>query len=187
MEEDLESVKVAISAKYIPVTSETDEDSLRFLLLLPSSGFSLSVRVDVRHAEGSQKIIFTPHSLRVKYQGSEGSLDLTLFVFSLSVGSMLIDYLSVRNLELVQNLQSPKSPQCLYGILDHCHTPMGKRLLRASILQPSAGSSFENIINTDLNTLEARLDAVQEMIQTEDMYHGVSQGKLPLYSDSSQH
>jgi DNA mismatch repair protein MSH4 len=94
---------------------------------------------------------------------------------------MLIDYLSVRNLELVQNLQNPKSPQSLYGVLDHCHTPMGKRLLRANILQPSAGSSIEKCVDLDLNTLEARLDAVQEMIQTEDLYHGVGQGILPSY------
>ena len=94
---------------------------------------------------------------------------------------MLIDYLSVRNLELVQNLQNPKSPQSLYGVLDHCHTPMGKRLLRANILQPSAGSSIESYVDLDLNTLEARLDAVQEMTQTEDLYHGVGQGILPSY------
>ena len=123
------------------------------------------------------KELFLPHILYVSsIKGVK--VHSTLFVFSLSIGSMLIDYLSVRNLELVQNLQNPKSPQCLYGILDHCHTPMGKRLLRASILQPSAGSSMVNIINSDLNTLEARLDAVQEMIQTEDMYQGASQGKL---------
>ena len=52
---------------------------------------------------------------------------------------MLIDYLSVRNLELVQNIQNPKSSQSLFGVLDHCQTPMGKRLLRANILQPSSG------------------------------------------------
>jgi hypothetical protein len=54
--------------------------------------------------------------------------------------SMWIDYLSVRNLELVQNLQNPKSSQCLFGVLDHCQTPMGKRLLRANLLQPPAGA-----------------------------------------------
>ena len=89
---------------------------------------------------------------------------------------MLIDYLSVRNLELVQNLQNSKSPQSLFGVLDHCRTPMGKRLLRASILQPSSGSRMNSILNLDLNTLEGRLEAVQEIIKTEDMYHGSIQG-----------
>jgi DNA mismatch repair protein MSH4 len=89
---------------------------------------------------------------------------------------MLIDYLSVRNLELVQNLQNPKSPQSLFGVLDHCRTPMGKRLLRANILQPSSGFHLNFQLTKDLNTLEARLDAVQEIIKTEDMYHGSMQG-----------
>ena len=89
---------------------------------------------------------------------------------------MLIDYLSVRNLELVQNLQNPKSQQSLFGVLDHCRTPMGKRLLRACILQPSSGSPLDSTLNPDLNTLEGRLDAVQEIIKTEDMYHGSIQG-----------
>ena len=88
---------------------------------------------------------------------------------------MIIDYLSVRNLELVQNLQNPKSTQCLYGILDHCHTPMGKRLLRASILQPSCGiSACMSLSEPDNNTIQGRLDAVQEILQTEDMFHGVA-------------
>lgn len=90
-----------------------------------------------RHAEISRNIVFTHHSLRVKFQGSEGkSYGQDLFMIT---GSMLIDYLSVRNLELVQNLQNPKSPQSLFGVLDHCHSPMGKRLLRANILQPLSG------------------------------------------------
>lgn len=58
---------------------------------------------------------------------------------------MLIDYLSVRNLELVQNLQNPKSSQSLFGVLDQCQTPMGKRLLRANILQPSAGTTLNSL------------------------------------------
>ena len=89
---------------------------------------------------------------------------------------MLIDYLSVRNLELVQNLQNPKSSQSLFGVLDHCQTPMGKRLLRANILQPSAGTGLNSFSDQDLNTLEARLDAVQEIVQSEDIYRGSLQG-----------
>ena len=108
---------------------------------LRSSGHSqvslLRARGNGRHAEVSRNVVFTPHSLRVKYQASEGWSWTLLYI--LTQGTMIIDFLSVRNLELVQNLQNPKSSQCLYGVLDHCHTPMGKRLLRASILQPSCG------------------------------------------------
>jgi len=130
LEEDLESVKVAISASYYAIAAAA---------------------AIIKHAEISRNVVFTHGSLRVKYQGSEGS--------------MLIDYLSIRNLELVQNIQNPKSAQCLYGVLDHCHTPMGKRLLRSNILQPSS----------DLHTIDARLDAVTEMIQNEDMFQRTMQ------------
>lgn len=71
----------------------------------------------------------------------EAKVTLTPGKFKIEIsGSMLIDYLSVRNLELVQNLHNPKSPQSLFGVLDHCHSSMGKRLLRANILQPSSGN-----------------------------------------------
>lgn len=89
---------------------------------------------------------------------------------------MLIDYLSVRNLELLQNLQNPKSSQSLFGVLDHCQTPMGKRLLRANILQPSAGIILTDVLIQDRNTIEARLDAVQEIVRSEDIYRGSLQG-----------
>jgi DNA mismatch repair protein MSH4 len=89
---------------------------------------------------------------------------------------MWIDFLSVRNLELVQNLQNPKASQSLFGVLDHCHTPMGKRLLRANILQPSSGTSLDPTLMGDVNTLDARLDAVQEMTQNGEIYYGTVQG-----------
>jgi len=90
---------------------------------------------------------------------------------------MWIDFLSVRNLELVQNLQNPRSSQCLLGVLDHCQTPMGKRLLRANILQPSAGNCCLCTPSTlDVKTIEARLNAVEEMIGRPDMYHDAARG-----------
>ena len=111
--------------------------TMRFLPWLQSSSKSSWFRKsDSRHAENSRNVMFTPHSLRVKYQGSEGN---THWWNLMTSGSMLIDYLSVRNLELVQNIQNPKSPQSLFGVLDNCHSPMGKRLLRVNILQPSSG------------------------------------------------
>ena len=79
----------------------------------------------------SLRIPFVLNIKEVKVTVNDGNLMIS--------GSMLIDYLSVRNLELVQNLQNPKSPQSLFGVLDNCHSPMGKRLLRANILQPSSG------------------------------------------------
>jgi hypothetical protein len=53
---------------------------------------------------------------------------------------------------------------------------MGKRLLRANILQPSAGNNFLVMLIEDLRTIQDRLDAVQEMTEAEDLYHGCLQG-----------
>ena len=64
-----------------------------------------------------------------------------------------LDAVSVRNLELVEPLFSGESAQTtLFYTMDACCTPMGKRLLRASLLRPASG----------LAEIEARLDAVGE-------------------------
>jgi DNA mismatch repair protein MutS len=66
---------------------------------------------------------------------------------------LTLDAVSVRNLELVEPLFSGESVQTtLFHTLDVCATPMGKRLLRATLLRPAA----------ELGEIEARLDAVGE-------------------------
>ncbi|KXK27435.1 MAG: DNA mismatch repair protein MutS [candidate division WS6 bacterium OLB20] len=50
---------------------------------------------------------------------------------------MLLDQSTIRNLELVYPLRSDgRMDQTLYGILNHCLTPMGQRMLRQHILRP---------------------------------------------------
>src|SRR5579875_997078 len=62
-----------------------------------------------------------------------------------------LDQVSVRNLELVEPLfRDSEGDPTLFGALDECVTPMGKRLLRASILRPMM----------DKARLEARYAAV---------------------------
>ncbi len=66
-----------------------------------------------------------------------------------------LDAVSVRNLELVEPLFSGESAQTtLFYTLDACCTPMGKRLLRATLLRPAS----------DLTEIEARLAAVGEAV-----------------------
>ena len=66
---------------------------------------------------------------------------------------LVLDAVSVRNLELVEPLFSGESTQTtLFHTLDACCTPMGKRLLRASLLRPAS----------ERTEIEARLDAVAE-------------------------
>ena len=64
-----------------------------------------------------------------------------------------LDAVSVRNLELVEPLFFGESAQTtLFYTLDACCTPMGKRLLRATLLRPA----------NSLSEINARLDAVSE-------------------------
>ena len=68
-------------------------------------------------------------------------------------GSLELDAVSVRNLELVDPLFSGETAQTtLLYTLDACCTPMGKRLLRATLLRPSL----------DLTEIAARHEAVGE-------------------------
>ncbi len=68
-------------------------------------------------------------------------------------GCLELDAVSVRNLELVEPLFSGESVQTtLFYTLDACCTPMGKRLLRATLLRPAK----------TLAEIEARLEAVGE-------------------------
>ena len=64
-----------------------------------------------------------------------------------------LDAVSVRNLELVEPLFSGESMQTtLFRTLDTCCTPMGKRLLRSTLLRPAH----------ELAEINNRLDAVAE-------------------------
>ncbi len=91
------------------------------------------------------------HYLRQTKQGALEHLDAVRF-YERS-GCLELDAVSVRNLELVDPLFSGESAQTtLLHTLDACCTPMGKRLLRATLLRPSV----------ELPEISARLDAVAE-------------------------
>ena len=64
-----------------------------------------------------------------------------------------LDQVTVRNLELVEPLFAGQDDRVtLFCTLDECQTPMGKRLLRATILKPLL----------DASVIEARYEAVAE-------------------------
>ncbi len=91
------------------------------------------------------------HYLQKTMQGGLEHID-TLRFYAHDEG-LTLDAVSVRNLELVEPLFSGDSVQTtLFHTLDACATPMGKRLLRATLLRPAA----------ELGEIEARLDAVGE-------------------------
>ena len=93
----------------------------------------------------------TLHYLRATKQGALEHLDTPRF-YERST-SLELDAVSVRNLELVEPLFSGESAQTtLFYTLDACCTPMGKRLLRATLLRPSSS----------LREIESRHEAVAE-------------------------
>lgn len=79
---------------------------------------------------------------------------------------MTIDLSTIFSLELIQNLNNARSKDSLFGLMNETLTPMGARLLRANILQPS----------TDRSKLLARYDAVEDLATKEEMLVSVRQG-----------
>jgi DNA mismatch repair protein MSH4 len=105
-------------------------------------------------------IKFPTHSLRISYAPPEGSVT--------------IDMSTLVSLELIQNMENPKSKQCLFGLLNLTQTPMGARILRTHILQPS----------TDIQKIQLRLDAVAELCTKQEVLFSVRQSML-LFGYSS--
>jgi DNA mismatch repair protein MutS len=91
------------------------------------------------------------HYLRATKQGALEHVDGVRFYERSNC--LELDVVSVRNLELVEPLFSGETAQTtLFYTLDACCTPMGKRLLRATLLRPASA----------LREIDARLDAVGE-------------------------
>ncbi|CAO1602016.1 MutS protein msh4 [Xanthoria calcicola] len=113
----------------------------------------------LKYIELALSFSFPFHSLRIKYETSEGS--------------MMIDLSTISSMELIQNLQNPKSKDCLFGLLNQTLTPMGSRLLKSLLLQPS----------TNVETLEKRFDALDELATREDIFFAVRHGNLATDSN----
>ncbi|KAI2636106.1 muts domain V [Xylaria nigripes] len=101
----------------------------------------------LKYVELSCRVSITAHSLRIRYQPSENTV--------------MIDLSTIHSLELIQNVHEPRSKDCLFGLLNECLTPMGSRMLRSNIIQPS--SQIEN-------TLMPRYDALEELTMKEDLF-----------------
>ena|SRR5579871_2513661 len=98
--------------------------------------------------------MFKPHTLRIVYDPPEGSI--------------LIDVSTLHSLELVQNIQTLNSKACLFGLLNNTMTPMGARILRSNILQPS----------TMKTTLMKHYDNVEELRSRKRFFFAIRQGLL---------
>ncbi|XP_046863669.1 mutS protein homolog 4-like [Xenia sp. Carnegie-2017] len=101
----------------------------------------------LKYVEFMQNIIYAPASLKIVFKGSEQT--------------MMIDAATAKHLELVLNARNPGSDHCLYGAINHTKTPLGARLLRSNILQPSS----------DIGTIKTRLDCVGELLEKEENFY----------------
>ncbi|XP_055328886.1 mutS protein homolog 4-like [Paramacrobiotus metropolitanus] len=106
----------------------------------------------VCYVEYEYKIVLVHKSLRMKYMHMEDTC--------------LIDSSTARSLEVLANAQDPhQKKDCLFGILDHTKTYAGGRLLRTNLLQPF----------TKLETINMRLECIEELIMSEEMFFGLQQ------------
>ncbi|KIJ45044.1 hypothetical protein M422DRAFT_167040 [Sphaerobolus stellatus SS14] len=134
-----------------------DEDRPALVVSVSNKYYALSaIAALFKHVETKLNTIFAARSLRITYRPVEGT--------------MLIDTESAKNLELVGNMTRKKSKHSLFGILDYTFTPMASRLLRVNILAPITAQP----------SLDARLDAVEELMQNEDVYSAVKDGLRAL-------
>ena len=78
---------------------------------------------------------------------------------------MQLDETAIRTLELVEAASGEKR-HTLWGLLDHCRTPMGGRKLKAWLLHPS----------TDLREIEHRQNCVEDLLDKPDARQSL--GKL---------
>ncbi|XP_076835173.1 mutS protein homolog 4 isoform X2 [Brachyhypopomus gauderio] len=103
----------------------------------------------LKYFEYIQNCVYAPKSLKVSFTGSEKTA--------------MIDSVSARNLELVVNNRDHRSDHTLLGVLNYTKTPGGERRLRSNILEPPL----------DADTINTRLDTIQELLQEEELFFGL--------------
>uniref|UniRef100_A0A3B3WMF1 DNA mismatch repair proteins mutS family domain-containing protein n=1 Tax=Poecilia mexicana TaxID=48701 RepID=A0A3B3WMF1_9TELE len=103
----------------------------------------------LKYLEFIQSSFYAAKSLKVIFKGSEQTT--------------MIDSASAANLELVVNNRDNRSDYTLLGVLNHTKTPGGARRLRSNILEPLL----------DVDTITTRLDAIQELLQNEELFFGL--------------
>ncbi|KAF7321085.1 MutS 4 [Mycena chlorophos] len=135
-----------------------DDERAGTLLAATNKYYALSAACALfKYAELKLNTRFAAGSLRMRYVPVDGT--------------MMIDPETARNLELVGNMSfGKKSAHSLYGVVNHTFTSMAARLLRVNILSPLTAQT----------TLDARLDVVEELVQTEDRFNDVKAGLKPL-------
>ncbi|KAI9493031.1 DNA mismatch repair protein Msh4 [Zychaea mexicana] len=134
------------------------EDAAALLLGLSSKYYCLAaVAAAFRYVSEHEGISFVDHTVKFSFQGVEGS----------DIRSNIV---TAKNLEIVSNTVNRSSKDTLFGVVDHTVTPMGARLLRTNLLQPS----------TNEDVIQGRLDAVQELVSRESFLFNVQSALKPV-------
>ncbi|KAM6262318.1 mutS protein homolog 4 isoform 4-T4 [Porphyrio hochstetteri] len=115
----------------------------------------------LKYVEFIQNSVYAPKSLKVRFQGSEKTA--------------MIDSSSAQNLELVINNRDSRNGHTLFGVLNYTKTPGGSRKLRSNILEPLV----------DAETINTRLDCVQELLQDEELFFGL-EAVISKFLDTEQ-
>ncbi|CAL9107996.1 unnamed protein product [Musa textilis] len=120
----------------------------------------------IKWIEAEKGVIVINRSLMVTFNGS--------------FDHMNIDATSVQNLEIIDPLHSElwstsNKKRSLFQMLKTTKTVGGARLLRANLLQPLK----------DIETINARLDCLDELMSNEELFFGLSQSlrKFPKETD----
>ncbi|XP_062834207.1 mutS protein homolog 4 isoform X3 [Anolis carolinensis] len=120
-----------------------------------------AVAAVLKYVEFIQNSVYAPKSLKIRFHGSEQTA--------------MIDSTSALNLELITNNRDPRNGHTLFGVLNYTKTPGGSRRLRSNILEPLV----------DADTINTRLDSVQELLQNEEFFFGL-QSVISRFLDTEQ-
>ncbi|XP_071983700.1 mutS protein homolog 4 isoform X2 [Engystomops pustulosus] len=115
----------------------------------------------LKYIEFIQNSVYAPKSLKFRFQGSEQTA--------------MIDSASAQNLELLVNNRDSRNNHTLFGVLNNTKTPGGSRRLKSNILEPLI----------DLETINTRLDCVQEFLQDEELFFSL-QSVISRFLDTEQ-
>ncbi|XP_063795125.1 mutS protein homolog 4 isoform X6 [Pseudophryne corroboree] len=115
----------------------------------------------LKYVEFIQNSVYAPKSLKIRFHGSEQTA--------------MIDSASAQNLELLVNNRDSRNNHTLFGVLNNTKTPGGSRRLRSNILEPLI----------DLETINTRLDCVQEILEDEELFFSL-RSVLSKFLDTEQ-
>ncbi|KAL6556890.1 MutS protein msh4 [Orobanche hederae] len=145
----------------------------------------------IKWIEAEKGLIITNHSLsvnslrsrifqRIMASNNESLVITKQVTFNGSFDHMNIDATSVQNLEIIEPMHyslwgTNNKKISLFHMLKTTRTVGGTRLLRANLLQPLK----------DIETINARLDCLDELMSNEQLFFGLSQAlrKFPKETD----